>query len=120
MDITDRVLAAMKEKKITQVSLSEATGISKSTLNYILTKHKSFEADHIVAIADKLGVSLIWLLTGNDSECSNDSPSLPEDENELINIYRSLDREGKTMTLATAYQYRSKVKAGNQLSIPEK
>lgn len=110
MTVTDRVLSVMKTKKVTQISLSETTGISKSTLNYILTKHKSFEADQILTIAECLDVPLIWLLTGETPEEYQSRYTLSEDEKELLNVYRDLDREGKTMTLATAYQHRSKLK----------
>jgi len=116
MDITERVSKILKEKKISQLELCKATGITKSTMNYILTNHKHFDADHVIDIANRLGVSVSWLLTGEDNNGAEHrnqlvKKKLTSEEEELLNIYRTLDREGKTMVLAAAYTHRDRLKA---------
>ena len=119
LDVTERVALILKEKKITQLELCKATGITKSTMNYILTNHKHFDADHIIDIANRLGVSVSWLLTGEDNkdgECNDQlaKNKLTSPEEELLKIYRILDREGQTMVLATAYQHRDRLTTGKE------
>ena len=117
MNITERVFEKLKELGMTQVELCDATGITKSTMNYILTNNKKFEADYIIPIANKLGVTVSWLLTGDENSVDKEvfikevEAPLPEDVKELIKIYRSLDMEGRTMVLATAYKHRARVNA---------
>ena len=122
MDITDRVFMRMKELGITQVDLGNAAGITKSTINYIFTNHKHFDADNIVALADKLQVTVSWLLTGgeelNAKEIIREIPvDLGEDEQELVDVYRALDREGKVEVLHTAYVQRGRVSASKEKKV---
>ena len=116
MDVTDRVKSKLSELGMTQIQLAQASGITKSTMNYILTNHKQFEAESIVPIANKLGVTVSWLLTGeeglNATEIVKEIPmQLREDEQELLDLFRKLDRQGQIEILHTAYQQYGRVKA---------
>ena len=61
-------LSIMKEKKIKQVDLMQATGQSRSGVSAWITRDLIPRADHALAIADRLGVSVRYLVTGKDDE----------------------------------------------------
>lgn len=54
-----------------------------------------------IIIANLLNTTVDYLLTGEEKEKT--SPSLTEDEQELLSVYKNLGRRVKTKTLATAY-----------------
>lgn len=117
MTVTQRVSQLLKEKNCTQLALAECIGYSKSTVNYVLTKGKFFSADDVINIANFFDVSVHYLLTGEEEPVPPPTPEpdlssmLSEDERELVSIYRSVDREGKTAILYNAYQTRGRYKA---------
>lgn len=59
-------LSLMKEKKIKQTDLMEVTGQSRSGVSAWITRDLIPRADHALAIADRLGVSVRYLITGKD------------------------------------------------------
>ena len=117
MEITERIVQYMEQHNITQVALARALGIQKSTINYTLNNGKDFSASDIMPIANFLGVSPIWLLTGEEQqpiikeEVRYVELQLPEDEKTLLEIYHGLDLEGKSTVLATAYQHRNRIQS---------
>ena len=58
----------MKSKRIKQVDLIEATGQSRSGVSAWITRDLIPRADHALAIADRLGVSVRFLVLGQDEE----------------------------------------------------
>ena len=113
MTVTERIIEVMQKKGLTQVALANAIGYTKSTVNYNFQNNKSFDADVVMAISKFLNVSIQWLLTGEEIEelpttfQPAQEPALTEDEKELLEIFRSLNREGKVNLLYQAYQQRA-------------
>jgi len=58
----------MKSKHIKQVDLIDATGQSRSGVSAWITRDLIPRADHALAIADRLGVSVRYLVLGVDEE----------------------------------------------------
>lgn len=90
MDYIARIKQIKSERKITNERLSELTGIPLGTLSKILAGiSDSPKLANIVAIADALGCTLDYIVSGI-TENNNNYTLLPE-EIELIEDIRSLD-----------------------------
>ena len=90
MDYIERIKKIKSERKITNERLSELTGIPLGTLSKILAGiSDSPKLANIVAIADALGCTLDYIVSGI-TENNNNYTLLPE-EIELIEDIRNLD-----------------------------
>ena len=56
-----RVRIALKEMHMSQVELSEKSGINKQTISFILNDRNTPKLETAVKIAKAVGVSLDWL-----------------------------------------------------------
>ena len=92
MDLTlQRIESLMKEQGIQYQEMIEYLGLPRGAFsNWKRGMGKSYY-EHIAAIADRLGVTIDYLVRGE--ELSVDS--LSHNERELIENYRSLDDERK-------------------------
>lgn len=66
MIISERIFKILSEKKISQKSFSEKTGIAQSTISDWKTKKTNPAADKLMIICDVLDVSPYELLSGAD------------------------------------------------------
>jgi transcriptional regulator with XRE-family HTH domain len=82
----DRLLASRKKKR---QALASDLGFSAANIAKWKTQGSVPSSDAAVAIADYLGVSVRWLLTGKDEQ------GLDRDEWNLLVKYRSLDDQGR-------------------------
>ena len=97
MDYISRIKQIKSEKKITNDKLSDLTGIPLGTLSKILAGiSDSPKLSNIVAIADALGCSINYLLTGVPD--NNNNYTLSNDEIALIDSYRKLDEHGRELS----------------------
>lgn len=80
--ISRRLTSLMKEKKMTLAMASKVSGIAKSTIQSWRTGSSPTDFEGLKKLADSLGVSLEFVLTGEDSKQNN----------------------GKEITLAEAFQ----------------
>ncbi len=121
MEPIDRIINLMSEKQVTQAAVGQVCGMTKSTINYIYNHRTDIGSRYIVPIAKLLDVDPMYLLTGEERyENTEKETPLPADESELLSVYEKLDREGKTMVLATAYTHRARVMANsNQTTYEE-
>lgn len=94
MTISQRIFAELKKSKRTQKDLSLATGIPTSTISAWNKNGTLPSADYIVPLARELGVSISYLLTGDNSD-ESELP-LSSDEMKLLENYRLLDKKQKT------------------------
>lgn len=101
MDYIDRIKKLKSEKKITNDRLAELTGIPLSTLSKIMAGiSDSPKLSNIVAIAEVLGCSLDYIVSGipeNHNNCT-----LSSDELDLVEIYRGLDSHSKELLMMVA------------------
>lgn len=85
MEISQRIFETMKQNGQKQKDLAAATRISTSAISAWKKNGANPAAETLSAIADFLGVSLDYLLTGKES------PSrLTEDERDLLALYSKL------------------------------
>lgn len=94
MEIHERIFKLLGDSNDQQKKLAKTTGISQQTISSWKKRGSDPSAKYISAIADFLGVSTSYLLTGKD-EINETNIKISEDEQELLNIYKSLDRKGK-------------------------
>lgn len=93
MDYIERIKKIKNERKITNDRLSELTGIPLGTLSKILAGiSDSPKLVNIVAIADALGCTLDYIVSGVTENTNN--YTLSHDEITLIEDYRRLDKHG--------------------------
>lgn len=91
MEICERVFELLGESKSQQRKLSQATGISEQTISSWKKRGTDPSAKHIYAIAEFLNISPVYLLTGKEEP----KIEINQDEQELLKIYRCLDRKRK-------------------------
>lgn len=89
MTISQRIFRLLKSKGKMQKELAAYTGISTAAISDWKTHGTNPSSDKIVAIAEFLGTSPEYLLTGKESE-----KNLSENEIEVLHIYRKFsDRD---------------------------
>ena len=91
--ISQRIFAELKKAKRTQKDLSVATGIPTSTISAWNKNGALPSADYIVPLARELGVSVLYLLTGEKE--SNPNEFLTKEEQILLENYRKLGAKQK-------------------------
>lgn len=88
-DIFKRIFLEMNRKGISRSDIYRYTGLADNTFS-TWTKRKTMpRADVLLKIADCLGVSIQWLLTGVDEN------GLSRTEQEIVKNYRLLDAAKK-------------------------
>lgn len=93
----ERIKKLKSAQKITNDKLSDMTGIPLGTLSKLLAGiSDSPKLANIVAIAQALGCSLDWLITGVPENTNN--YTLTDEEIALIEDYRLLDAYGRNLT----------------------
>lgn len=88
MNITDRMLMVANNKKITQKQIGIHLGIEQPTIAKWKSRGTNPPAELIEPIAELLGVSVQWLMTGKESEIS-------EEEQKILQLYKNLSSKGK-------------------------
>lgn len=68
MDTFDRIFDLLKKNSMTQADLSRATGISTGLISQWKKRMQSPSVDKLKIIADYFGVSVDYLLSGEDSQ----------------------------------------------------
>jgi len=87
MDFATRLETLLKDKSLTKKELAELIEIRRPLISE-WKKKKSFPyADIAVKISKTLGVTVEYLITGNDDQ--------KPDERELLAIYRRLNKTGQ-------------------------
>ena len=101
MDYIERIKKLKSEKKITNDKLSELTGIPLGTLSKIMAGiSDSPKLSNIVAIADVLGCSLDYIVSGKPD--NNNNYFLSDEEIDLVETYRKLDVHSRTVVSLVA------------------
>ena len=107
----DRIKQLKSERKITNDQLSELTGIPLGTLSKILAGiSDSPKLVNIVAIAQALGCSLDYLISGNPENTNN--YTLTPREMDLIEDYRKLDDHGRELVVLVLDKEKERVQEG--------
>lgn len=110
--IRDRIQVILDKKKVTAAQMLSAIGLNKSYLSDMSSKNTTPSIEKILAIANYLEVSTDFLLKGSDICGFTD-----EEELELLTIYRTLDKRGRTMVQAAAYSESDRLQKEQPLGI---
>lgn len=106
MTISDRIFQIMDEKKITQKSFSESTGIPQSTISDWKKKQTNPSAEKIMIICKVLDVTPEWLLSGIKADGKRGNPiewyaiDRNSEIGELIDIYNELSNNNRMRLMA--------------------
>lgn len=87
MEFWSNALPIMKDKKIKRVDIASATGKSRSAITDWIKRKVFPAADDALRLADLLGVSVRYLVTGEDEE------GISPRERELLQICSILSEE---------------------------
>ena len=94
MDYIERIKEIKSQRKITNDKLSEMTGIPLGTLSKIMAGiSDSPKLSNIVAIADALGCTLDYIVSGTPE--NNNNFTLTAKEMDFIELYRGLDTHSR-------------------------
>ncbi|MCF0241224.1 MAG: helix-turn-helix transcriptional regulator [Treponema sp.] len=106
MTFRERLRNEIEYKGLMVKEISAAVGISNSTfLSYIDARGVLPNVETAVKIADFLGVSVEYLVNGTDGQTKTVSET--REEGLLMNNYRSLSKENKTVLLAISNTLKS-------------
>lgn len=95
-DTFERICTLMKEQKIQDQELITYLGLSRGTFSNWRRNNGRSYYEHIDIIADRLCVTIDYLVRGEDME----TDSLSHQETELITNYRKLSDKGKEVASA--------------------
>ena len=95
-----RLRAARRERGLTQEGLAAELGVSRSAVAQWETDRAGQIRGNLLRIADVLGVSLEYLLHGDDKRAP--AQAATGDELALLRLYRELSPEDRAMLLTTA------------------
>lgn len=111
MRCIERVVSLLAEQNMMQKTLAKDCGIPPSTINAWIKRNSDFPCNYVMPIAAALGVSPVYLLTGSDEE----KPlRLSDDEKYLLELFRSLDTEGRSMVTSAAISEQRRLQAKRQ------
>ena len=80
--------------------LSAVTGIKRHTLDNYLNTHNSIpNAEAAVKIAQALGITVEYLITGKDSYDEKKQASFPKDLRLLIDIWGHLNKKNRNLAI---------------------
>lgn len=93
--MVERILALIKQKGLSVSAVEKQLGFGNGAIKRFSTNSPSI--DKIIALSNFLNVSVEFILFGKET-----MESLPEDVNQLIRYYHSLDDMGRGMVLGKA------------------
>lgn len=97
MQLSQTLDKLMTEKKISAYKISKETGISDRLIGYWRNGEKMPSAENLLSIANYFGISVDYLLTGEEK-----SLSLPDDELELLTYYKKIPEKEKIKLISRA------------------
>ena len=101
MSFKDNLKSELAYKAMMVKELSVLTGIKRHTLDNYLNTHNSIpNAEAAVKIAQALGVSVEYLITGKEHFDESKLVSLSEDLRLLIEIGSSMNKKSRKLALA--------------------
>lgn len=94
MSLYERLQETCIRQNITFKQLEREVGFGNGTLKKWEKQKPGY--DKVLAVANKLQISLTWLITGKEAA------ELTEEEQRLVDYYRQADTRGKRRILQTA------------------
>ena len=115
---TNNLKKLMEQNDITYAALSRQLGISKNGFKYWETAGNLPNPRILLKIANHFGVSVDWL-TGIDTTESN---QIADDEHELLEVFRQLNKSGKRQLIGKAYELldaQPQQRSGEEITTPD-
>jgi transcriptional regulator with XRE-family HTH domain len=107
MSFKDNLKSELVYQDMLVKELAAITGISRHTLdNYLNVREQMPTADNAVKIAQALGVSVEYLVLGEENKQENSS--LSSEVRVLIQNYKQLNDDDKKMIIAITQLYKNK------------
>lgn len=102
MEISERIRSLRKKRKLTQIGLSEISGISQQAISNIESGRNAPSESTLRMLAAALNCTI--------DDFYNDKPvkkeiGLSDDERELLHIYRQLNQAGRQLLMESASSY---------------
>ena len=94
MSIVERIKKSCKENSTSMNALEKELGLGNGTIRLWDTKEPG--ANKVIMVAERLGLSLDYILTGKEAG------NLTPEEQQLVNLYRQADDRGKRSIFRTA------------------
>ena len=116
----DRIKKRKAEKKLTNETLAERSGIPLGTLSkFLAVMNDSPKLSNVIAICNALDCSVEYIVTGTPENTNN--YTLTQEEISLVESYRSLDRWGQELarTVIGAEQARVSAAGEEAVAVPE-
>ena len=89
MDMVDRIKSICKERKIAVSRLEKECGFSNAYISQL--RKGTLPADRLLVISEYLGVSMHYLMTGEDDRVS--FPDFDDRDFEVLMLYKKLKKE---------------------------
>lgn len=102
---TQRINNLLLENNMYRADIVRGTGIGESTIRGWYKGQKP-SAENLYKVAQFFGVTVEWLLTGENKNSSNNQ-MFTKEERELIEIFRHLDERDKNAILTMAQSLES-------------
>ena len=103
MTIVERIKMKCKEKGTSMNALEKELGFGNGSIR--LWDKKEPGSQKVILVAERLGLSLDWLLTGKESG------NLTPEEQILVDTYRQADDRGKKNIMATVENEKIQLKS---------
>lgn len=103
MSIVERIKARCKEKGTSMNALEKELGFGNGSIR--LWDKKEPGSQKVILVAERLDLSLDWLLTGKESG------NLTPEEQLLVDTYRHADDRGKKNIMVTIENERTQLKS---------
>ena len=100
MGITERIFVILSQKKIPQKEFAASIGVNEKTVSAWKKNGSLPPADKISKISDCLGISVSFLLDGEEKKSS--SLNLSDDEKELLFYYKKMSIENRALVRGEA------------------
>ena len=97
MTIIERILHEAEKRKISQATIAKHIGKNNNQVTSWKERNCNPPAEYIPPIAELLGVSVSWLMTGAEEGVT----PLSTDENELLNKYRKLSLQDQREVMSS-------------------
>lgn len=104
MTINERVFFALENQRFSQAQLAKYLEINRANVSRWKERKSDIPSKYIVGIADFLGVSVMYLLTGKEEVEENGA------DTRLLQLFHSMNEEGKEKALEQLEFFASKYK----------
>lgn len=94
MSIVERIKKSCKENRTSMNALEKELGLGNGTIRLWDTKEPG--ANKVIMVAERLGLSLDYILTGKEAG------NLTPEEQQLVDLYRQADGRGKRSIMRLA------------------